>query len=470
MSEPIVTKTSVISLHARQIFDSRGVPTVEVDLQTELGLFRASVPSGAAAGAFEALELRDGGERYHGAGVSRAVRNIRETIFHGIKGMDPTRQEDIDNRMVQHLDATRNENGWQKKKLGANAIMAVSLAVCKAGAASLGIPLWQHIANLAGNARVVLPVPAFHAIAGGKGAGNNLAVRAFMLMPTGANSFSEAMMMGTETYTHLRRLVQARYGAAAGQVDDEGAFAPPIRDNLDALELITTAISEAGYTGRMKIAIDARAHDFYDHEEALYDLDFKATAAARAAAAAGGEGKAAAAGAAGGSAVKRVSGAQLSEVYRGFCSKFPVVSITDPFETEDWGNWVGLTRLLTETQVVGGDLIATNPRRADRASKSESCNAMRVLANQAGTVWETITAANLAKECGWGVVVGQRPGETGDCFVADMCVGLATGQIVAGAPCRADRIDKYNQLLRIEEELGADAVYAGEKFRTPGKI
>jgi enolase len=197
--EPIVTKTNIISLHARQIFDSRGIPTVEVDLQTELGLFRASAPSGTTTGHFESLELRDGGERYHGQGVSRAVRNIRETIFHGIKGMDPTQQESIDNRMVQQLDASRNENGWQKKKLGANAVMAVSLAVCKAGAASLGIPLWQHIANLAGNTKVVLPVPAFHALVGGKGIGNKLALKSFQFMPTGANSFSEAMMMGTET-------------------------------------------------------------------------------------------------------------------------------------------------------------------------------------------------------------------------------------------------------------------------------
>jgi enolase len=469
MSEPVVTKTNVISLHARQIFDSRGIPTVEVDLQTELGLFRAAVPSGAATGAFESLELRDGGERYHGNGVSRAVRNIREAIFHGIKGMDPTRQEDIDNRMVQHLDASRNENGWQKKKLGANAIMAVSLAVCKAGAASLGIPLWQHIANLAGNSRVVLPVPLFHALCGGKGLGNRLALKAFMLMPTGANSFSEAVMMGTETYHHLKRLVRTKYGASACQVTDEGAFAPPIRDNLEALELLADAISEAGYTGRMKIAIDMAAPDFYDAEEALYDLDFKASGGG-AGDSAGGKSGSKEGGAASVLSTTRISGAQLSEVYRGLCSKFPVVSICDPFDNEDWGNWVGINQLLTDTQVVGGSLLTSNPRRIDRASKSNACNAMKLTANQAGTVWEAITAAKLAQEAGMAVIVAQRPGETGDSFIADFCVGLATGQIQAGAPCRSDRLEKYNQLIRIEEELGADAVYVGEKFRTPGKV
>ena len=466
MSEPVVTKTSVISLHARQIFDSRGIPTVEVDLQTELGLFRASVASGSESGAFESLELRDGGERYQGKGVSRAIRNIREAIFHGIKGMDPTRQEEIDNRMVQHLDASRNENGWQKKKLGANAIMAVSLAVCKAGAASLGIPLWQHIANLAGNSRVVLPVPLFHALRGGKGMGNRLALKSFMLMPTGANSFSEAIMMGTETHHQLRRLVNTRYGASACLVTEEGALAPPIRDNLEALELLADAISEAGYTGRMQIAIDMAAPDFYDSDEALYDLDFKSSRAGLS------EGKEAQKANTSNSVLSttRISGAQLSEVYRGFCSKFPVVSICDPFDVEDWGNWVGITQLLTETQVVGGALLSSNTKRIDRAFKSNSCNSLKLITNQAGTVWEAITAAKMAQENGMSVIVAQRPGETSDSFMADFCVGLAAGQIQAGAPCRADRLAKYNQLIRIEEELGADAVFVGEKFRTPGKI
>jgi|TARA_B100000795_G_scaffold66968_1_gene45950 enolase len=455
--EPIVTKTNIISLHARQIFDSRGHPTVEVDLQTELGLFRAAAPSGVTTGAFESIELRDGGERYHGQGVSRAVRNIRETIFHGIKGMDPTQQESIDNRMVQQLDASRNENGWQKKKLGANAVMAVSLAVCKAGAASLGIPLWQHIANLAGNTKVIMPVPSFHALVGGKGVGNKLAIASFQLMPTGANSFSEAMMMGTETYHTLRKLIIAKYGQSAVNVTDEGGFAPPIRDNLEALELLNSAINESGYAKRMGIAIDVASSDMYDHTESLYDLDFKSRKS--------GETKQTEIG-----STKRISGAQLSEIYRGFTSKFPVISIQDPFEIEDWSNWVGLCRLLGETQIVGGTLLSTNTRRIDRGIKSEACNSILLKMNQAGSVWEAITATKMAQEAGWSVIIGQRSGETSDCFIADMCVGLATGQIQAGAPCRIDRIEKYNQLIRIEEELGGDAVYAGEKFRTPMKV
>jgi enolase len=226
---------------------------------------------------------------------------------------------------------------------------------------------------------------------------------------------------------------------------------------LEALELLNSAIADAGYAGRMGIAIDAASGDFYDHAESLYDFDFKARSA--------GEAKATEIG-----STKRISGAQLSEVYRGFTSKFPVISIQDPFEQEDWANWVGLCRLLGDTQIVGGQLLSTNARRIDRGIKSEACNSMLLQMNQAGSVWETITATKMAQEAGWSVIIGQRSGETSDCFIADMCVGLATGQIQAGAPCRADRIEKYNQLMRIEEELGSDAVYAGEKFRTPSKV
>jgi len=261
----------------------------------------------------------------------------------------------------------------------------------------------------------------------------------------------------TNRYHHLRRLISEKYGPGAINVTDEGGFAPPIRDNLEALELLTSAISEAGYSGRVKIAIDIGSSDFFDHEESLYDLDFKNKKV--------GEGKQETSI----GSTKRISGAQLSEVYRGFCSKFPVVSLQDPFELEDWANWVGLVRLLGETQIVGGTLLSTNPRRIDRGIKSEACNSMVLQMNQAGTVWETITATKLAQEAGWSVIVSQRSGETSDCFIADLCVGLATGQIQAGAPCRVDRIEKYNQLLRIEEELGSDAVYAGEKFRNPHK-
>jgi len=262
----------------------------------------------------------------------------------------------------------------------------------------------------------------------------------------------------THSYHHLRRLISEKYGGGAINVTDEGGFAPPIRDNLEALELMNSAIADAGYAGRMKIAIDVGSGDFYDYTEMLYDLDFKGKKSS--------EGKQETAI----GSTKRISGAQISEVYRGFCSKFPVCSIQDPFEMEDWANWVGIVRLLGETQIVGGALLSTNTRRIDRGIKSEACNSMILHMNQAGSVWEAITATKMAQEAGWSVIVAQRSGETSDSFIADMCVGLATGQIQAGAPCRADRIEKYNQLMRIEEELGSDAVYVGEKFRTPSKV
>ncbi|KAJ6331360.1 hypothetical protein OIU76_009858 [Salix suchowensis] len=266
---------TIVSVKARQIFDSRGNPTVEADVTTSDGvLSRAAVPSGASTGVYEALELRDGGSDYLGKGVSKAVGNVNTIIGPALIGKDPTEQTSIDNLMVQQLDGTVNEWGWCKQKLGANAILAVSLAVCKAGAHAKGIPLYKHIANLAGNNSLVLPVPAFNVINGGSHAGNKLAMQEFMILPTGASSFKEAMKMGAEVYHHLKSVIKKKYGQDATNVGDEGGFAPNIQDNQEGLELLKTAIAKAGYTGKVVIGMDVAASEFYGTDK-TYDLNFK---------------------------------------------------------------------------------------------------------------------------------------------------------------------------------------------------
>jgi len=255
--------TAVTKIRARSIFDSRGNPTVEVDVYTTQGNYRAAVPSGASTGIYEALELRDGGDDYCGKGVSRAVANVNEIIGPALIGMDPRKQKEIDDKMVHELDGTKNKWGWCKKKLGANAILVVSLAMCRAGAAASGVPLYQHIANLAGNQDIVLPVPSFNIINGGTHAGNKLAMQEFMILPTGAKSFAEAMKMGSETYHALKKVIKAKYGQDAVNVGDEGGFAPNINSNSECLDLIRIAIFNAGYTGKIKIGMDVAASEFF---------------------------------------------------------------------------------------------------------------------------------------------------------------------------------------------------------------
>ncbi|KAK1303319.1 Enolase [Acorus calamus] len=368
---------------ARQIFDSRGNPTVEVDVTLDDDTFaRAAVPSGASTGVYEALELRDGGSDYLGKGVLKAVGNVNSIIAPALIGKDPTQQTEIDTYMVQQLDGTQNEWGWCKQKLGANAILAVSLAVCKAGASVKKIPLYKHIANLAGNSNLVLPVPAFNVINGGSHAGNKLAMQEFMILPVGASSFKEAMKMGVEVYHNLKSVIKKKYGQDATNVGDEGGFAPNIQENKEGLELLKTAIAKAGYTGKVVIGMDVAASEFYNDKDKTYDLNFK---------------------------VERVA----------------------------------------------------------KAIKEKSCNALLLKVNQIGSVTESIEAVKMSKQAGWGVMASHRSGETEDTFIADLSVGLATGQIKTGAPCRSERLAKYNQLLRIEEELGSAAIYAGSKFRAP---
>ncbi|XP_030241787.1 enolase [Drosophila navojoa] len=428
------------SIKARQIYDSRGNPTVEVDLTTELGLFRAAVPSGASTGVHEALELRDNDKaNYHGKSVLQAVGHVNNTLGPELikANLDVTDQAAIDNFMIK-LDGTENKN-----KFGANAILGVSLAVAKAGAAQKNVPLYRHLADLAGNKEIILPVPAFNVINGGSHAGNKLAMQEFMILPTGATSFTEAMKMGSEVYHHLKNVIKAKFGLDATAVGDEGGFAPNIQSNKEALCLINDAIAKAGYTGKIEIGMDVAASEFF--RDGLYDLDFKNPQSDKA---------------------QWLSPEKLANLYQEFIKDFPIVSIEDPFDQDHWDAWTNLTAN-TKIQIVGDDLTVTNPKRIATAVEKKACNCLLLKVNQIGTVTESIQAHLLAKKNGWGTMVSHRSGETEDSFIGDLVVGLSTGQIKTGAPCRSERLAKYNQILRIEEEIGQGVKFAGKNFRNP---
>merc|ERR1712086_115202 len=381
----------VKKIFARQIYDSRGNPTVEVDLTTERGIFRAAVPSRASTGIYEALELRDKDKsKWHGKGVEKAVENVNKVIAPALieANVDPIEQKVIDEMMLK-LDGTDNKNS-----LGANAILGVSMAGCKAGAAHKGVPLYRHIADLAGQKDVIMPVPALNIINGGTHAGNKLAMQEFMILPTGASSFSEAMKMGSETYHHLKAAIKAKYGLDATAVGDEGGFAPNFQNNKEAIDLCVEAIEKAGYTGKIKIGMDVAASEFCK-EGNKYDLDFKN---------------------ANSKSADWVSTDQLCEMYHGFIKDAPVVSIEDGFDQDDWEGWTKLTGS-TDIQI---------------AVDKKACNCLLLKVNQIGSVTESIAAHNLGKENGWGTMVSHRSGETEDCFIADLVVGLGTGQIKTG--------------------------------------
>lgn len=438
------SSVTIKAIHAREIIDSRGNPTVEVDLQTSDSdtIYRASVPSGASTGIHEAVELRDGGARYLGKGVLKAVSNVKDVLAPKLIGSDPTDQRAIDD-LMKHLDGTEN-----KGKLGANAILGVSLAVAKAGAAAKRVPLYQHFADLIKNDNLVLPVPAFNVINGGSHAGNKLAFQEFMILPTGAESFSEAMVMGCEVYHHLKSVIKKKYGQDATNVGDEGGFAPNIQSNREGVELLMSAIEKAGYAGKVKIGMDVASSEFYT-ETGHYDLDFKSNAANK----------------------ELLTGDELAQLYIDLANEFPIVSIEDPFDQDDWTHYTSFTKKIGEkVQVVGDDLLCTNPKRITTALETKACNALLLKVNQIGSVSESVDAVALAQKNGWGVMTSHRSGETEDSYIADLAVGLSTGQIKTGAPCRSERLSKYNQLLRIEEQLGAKAKYAGEHFRNPRNL
>ncbi|XP_047943936.1 cytosolic enolase 3 isoform X1 [Salvia hispanica] len=426
----------ITNLKARQILDSRGIPTVEVDLHTNKGVFRASAPSGSTSGMYEAVELRDGDKgMYLGNGVSRAVKNVNEKISEALIGMDPTLQAQIDQAMID-LDKTD-----KKGELGANAILAVSMAACRAGAAEKEVPLYKHIADLAGKTSYHLPVPAFTLIGGGNHAGNNLAIQEIMILPVGAKKFEEALQMGAETYHHLKAVITEKYGSHGCNVGEDGGFAPDISSLKEGLDFVKEAIGRTGYNEKIKIAIGVGATEFCIGTK--YDLDYKTPNR---------------------SGQNFKSGEDMIDMYKELCAAYPIVSIEDPFDKEDWEHSKYFSSLGI-CQVVGDDLLMSNPKRIERAVQETACNALLLKVNQVGTVTEAIEAVKLAKDANWGVVISQRSGESEDSFLADIAVGLATGQIKAGAPCRGERLAKYNQLVRIEEELGDQAIYAGDDWK-----
>jgi len=438
-------------VRAREILDSRGNPTVEVDMETSSGLYRAAVPSGASTGAYEALELRDGDKgRYGGKGVLKAVKNVNEIIGPKLEGMNPENQKEIDQLMVETLDGSQNEWGWSKSVLGANAILGVSMAACRAGAGAKGVPLYEHVAALAGKStsgKLVLPVPVCNIINGGSHAGNKLAMQEFMILPTGASSFSEGIRLVAEVYQCLKTVIKKKYGTDATNVGDEGGFAPNIQKNDEGLELLSEAIEAAGHTGKVKIGMDVAASEFFVPSDGSYDLDFKTP---------NNDGK------------FKVSKEELTKLYESFIEKYPVVTIEDPFDQDDFDGYGLLTsKQGDKVQIVGDDLLVTNIKRIEKAKAEKACNALLLKVNQIGTVTESIDSALLSQQSGWGVMVSHRSGETEDDFISDLAVGLSSGQIKTGAPCRSERCSKYNRLLRIEEELGSRGSYAGESFRSP---
>ncbi|OJD31141.1 enolase [Diplodia corticola] len=433
---------AITKIHARSVYDSRGNPTVEVDIVTETGLHRAIVPSGASTGSHEACELRDGDKsKWGGKGVTKAVANVNDVIAPALikEGIDVKDQSKVDKFLID-LDGTPN-----KTKLGANAILGVSMAVAKAAAAEKGVPLYAHISDLAGTKKpYVLPVPFQNVLNGGSHAGGRLAFQEFMIVPSEAPTFTEAMRQGSEVYQQLKSLAKKKYGQSAGNVGDEGGVAPDIQTPEEALDLISDAIEKAGYTGQIKIAMDVASSEFYKTDAKKYDLDFKNPDS---------------------DPSKWLTYEQLADLYKALAQKYPIVSIEDPFAEDDWEAWSYFFKT-SDFQIVGDDLTVTNPTFIKKAIDQKACNALLLKVNQIGTITEAVQAAKDSFAAGWGVMVSHRSGETEDVTIADIVVGLRTGQIKTGAPARSERLAKLNQILRIEEELGSQAVYAGKNFRT----
>ncbi|QJR81727.1 phosphopyruvate hydratase [Alteromonas pelagimontana] len=414
----------------REILDSRGNPTVEADVYLESGAMgRAAAPSGASTGSREALELRDGDkERYMGKGVLKAVAAVNDVIAPALVGMDPLAQADVDNAMLK-LDGTEN-----KEQLGANAILAVSLAVAKAAAAEKGVALYEHIADLNGTpGQYSMPVPMMNIINGGEHADNNVDIQEFMVQPVGASSFKEALRMGAEIFHNLKKVLSAKGLSTA--VGDEGGFAPNLSSNEEALSVIVEAVEKAGYKMNedVTLALDCAASEFY--KDGKYNLS--------------GEGK---------SFDSEGFGDYLAEL----TSNYPILSIEDGLDESDWEGWASLTKKIGDKiQLVGDDLFVTNTKILKRGIDNGIGNSILIKFNQIGSLTETLNAIKMAKDAGFTAVISHRSGETEDATIADLAVGTAAGQIKTGSLCRSDRVAKYNQLLRIEQELGSKAVYRG---------
>ncbi|MEM2130890.1 MAG: phosphopyruvate hydratase [Candidatus Woesearchaeota archaeon] len=426
---------------AREILDSRGNPTVEVDLHTNSFITRASVPSGASTGIHEALELRDNDTRYKGKGVLKAVENINKIIAPKLIGLDVEQQKFIDTLMI-NLDGTKN-----KQKLGANAILAVSMAVCRAGAMSKNIPLFKHIHYLAETKNIVMPNPYFNVINGGVHAGNKIDFQEYMIVPF-VKDFKEALRIGSEVYHTLKKILKEKYGLDAVNVGDEGGFAPPIKNNEEPLKILMQAIKESGYENQVKIALDPAASEFYYKGYYLYGSKFLDEKEKEKLVKS-----------------KGITGEELANYYLKLITRYPIVSIEDGFSQDDWKSWQYFMNLIEKEKqnpkskinhsfhLIGDDLLVTNVERIKIALEKNACNGLLLKINQIGTITEAIKAAKLALGNGWLVMVSHRSGETDDPFIADLVVGLGAAHIKSGSPCRGERLAKYNQLLRIEEEL-----------------
>ncbi|HUK50746.1 MAG TPA: phosphopyruvate hydratase [Terriglobales bacterium] len=415
----------ISKISAREILDSRGNPTIEATVWAGNVCESAAVPSGASTGVHEALELRDGDpKRYSGKGVLKAVGNVEHLIAPKVKSRDPREQTDIDQLMIK-LDGTPN-----KSKLGANAILAVSLGVAKVAAKLEGVPLYNYFSK--GKART-LPIPVMNVINGGKHAGTGLKIQEFMIIPSGIASFGDALRAGAEIYHKLKGVIQIKHGKLATNVGDEGGFAPPLNQTTEALELLMQAVSEAGYSVGKEIFVgfDAASSEFYDNDH--YEID--------------GETK---------------TPGQLTDFYSGLVDRFPISYIEDPFEQEAYESTAELTRRIgNKVEIVGDDIFVTNVTRLKKGIEMGAANALLLKVNQIGTLTESIEAANLSKKHSYGVVTSHRSGETSDTTIADLAVALGSAHIKTGAPCRSERTAKYNRLLAIEKELGKRAQYAG---------
>ena len=420
-----MTDTTIQSLRAREILDSRGNPTVEVDVTLADGSFaRAAVPSGASTGAFEAAELRDGGARYLGKGVQHAVDNVIHKIAPSVIGLDACDQRAVDTKMIE-LDATVN-----KSSLGANAILGVSLAVAKAVAQSKKLPFYSFIGGANAN---LLPVPMMNILNGGAHADTNVDIQEFMIAPIGAPSFKEALRHGAEIYHNLKSVLKKR--GLATSIGDEGGFAPNLESNRAALDLIIEAIEKAGFKVGTDIALgmDVAATEFY--KDGAYEFEGS-----------------------------QLSASEMIAYYKSLVDSYPLVSIEDPLSEDDWDGWKAITTELgSKVQLVGDDLFVTNPTRLARGIESQTANALLVKVNQIGTLTETLDAVAMAHKAGYRSMMSHRSGETEDTTIADLAVAAQCGQIKTGAPARSERVAKYNQLLRIEEELGPQAKYAGRE-------
>jgi len=411
----------IADVRARQILDSRGNPTVEADVRLESGAFgRAAVPSGASTGVHEAVELRDGGDAYGGKAVTKAVGNVNGEIAQTVRGMDAAAQEALDNRLVE-LDGTPN-----KGRLGANAILAVSLAAAKASAAEAGLSLYRY---LGGEGATTLPVPMMNVINGGAHAANSIDLQEFMIVPVGASSFAEALQMCAETYHSLQKVLKEQGLATA--VGDEGGFAPDLPSSESAIEAILGAVDRAGHGGEIAIALDPAPSALF--VDGVYRFEGR-----------------------------QASPSEMTEFYVGLVDRFPIVSLEDSHAEDDWEGWkIATDRLGDRIQLVGDDIFVTNPERLQMGIDRGVANSILIKVNQIGTLSETIAAVNLAQRNGYSAVISHRSGETEDTTIADLAVALGIDQIKTGAPARTERVAKYNQLLRIEEELGTKASYPG---------